>query len=122
MNTFNRILGAFLAAVVLASAVPVITTLASGAPEAELRMPASPADHGREAEKYEQEALELDAKAKRHAEMAKHYRARESAGSKHATALQSLIAHCERLTRIYAEAAAEAREMAKSHRAMAQTG
>lgn len=122
MNTFKHALGAMAAVIALASAATIIAPLESAAKETEMTMPLTAADHTSEAAKYDREARELDGKAEQHAEMAKHYQARYSGGSKQAIALLSLVSHCERLSKVYREAAAEARELSKSHLAMAQSG
>ena len=120
MNHFKFILVATAAVATLATGAMVFNSLASAAPAAEVAMPTTAAEHAAEAAKYDQEALELDEKAKRHEEMAKGYQARYSGGSKQADMLLSLVEHCKRLAHLYAEAAAEARAMAKSQRQMAQ--
>jgi hypothetical protein len=122
MNTFKHALGAIAAVVALASATTLIAPLDSAANETEMKMPTTAEEHTAEAAKYDREARDLDSKAEHHAKMAKHYQARYSGGSKQATTLLSLIQHCERLSKVYREAAAEARELSKSHLAMAQPG
>jgi len=122
MNTIKHALGAMAAVIALASAATIIAPLESAAKETEMTMPSTAADHTAEAAKYDREAKELDGKAEQHAKMAKHYQARYSGGSKQATALLSLINHCEQLSKVYREAAAEARELSKAHLAMAQSG
>ena len=121
MNRLKFILVATAAVAALTTSAVVFNSLASAAPATETAMPTSAAEHAAEAAKYDQEALELDQKAKRHEEMAKGYQARYSGGSKQGPELLSLVEHCKRLAHIYAEAAAEARETAKSHRQMAQS-
>jgi len=122
MNTFKHALGAMATVIALASAATIIAPLESAAKETEMTMPSTAADHTAEAAKYDREAKELDGKAEHHAEMAKQYQSRYSGGSKQAPALLSLVNHCERLSKVYREAAAEARELSKSHLAMAQSG
>jgi hypothetical protein len=122
MNTFKHALGAMAAVMALASAATIMAPLESAAEETEMKMPSTAADHTAEAAKYDREARELDGKAEHHAEMAKHYQSRYSGGGKQATTLLSLTNHCERLSKVYREAAAEARELSKSHLAMAKSG
>ena len=121
MNNLKIMLVALGAATVLAAGTLEFASIVAAAPATETAIPATAAEHAAEADKYEQEALELDQKAQRHEEMGKRYQARTSGGSKQETTLRSLVAHCKRLATIYAEAAAEARETAKSHREMAKT-
>jgi hypothetical protein len=122
MKAFKPALAAVAAVVLLASAVAVVVPIASAAMDSQMKMPANAAEYTQEAAKYDQEAMDLDAKATNHAEMAKHYRARGSGGSKGEAALLSLAQHCERLAKAYSVAAAEARELATSNRAMAKAG
>lgn len=96
----------------LTAGVPLVATAADPAP-------ATSDDHAGEAAVYEKEGAELEAKSQRHADLAKRYDARATGGSKQATALRSIAAHCRELARLYGAAAAEARAMAKSHREMA---
>ena len=120
MNALKSLVGAIAIVIVLASATAVITPFASAAMDPDMKMPATAEEHTAESVKYDREAMDLDDKAKHHAEMAKRYRARASGGSKQETALLSLAQHCERLAKVYREAAVEARELAKSHLAMAK--
>jgi len=110
-----------IAAAALAVATPNLIPVASAAAETEMTVPQSAAEHAAEAEKYEREVRELDAKAEHHAEMAKRYRARYSAGTKGADGFRSLIRHCERLAKSYREAAEAARAMAATHRQMSRS-
>ncbi len=112
---------------VILAAVPLVVT--SWAPEAAetaeaaetpVAVPTTDAEHVAEAQAYEKEAAELTAKARRHASLAASYRARMSGGDKQTTSLRSLMKHCERLSKVYGEAAAEATEMARMHRDMAR--
>ena len=121
MNRFKYILVAIGAVAALATSAMVFNSFASAAPATEVAIPTTAAEHAAEATRYDQEALELDQKAQRHAKMARGYQARYSGGSKQGTMLLSLVEHCKRLAKIYAEAAVEARATAKSHRDMAKT-
>lgn len=120
MNAFKSVLAAVAASVLLASTVIVVAPIASAATDTQMKMPANAAEHTEEAAKYDQEATDLDTKAKHHAEMAQRYRARASGGGKGEAGTRSLAQHCDRLAKAYGAAAAEARELASSHRAMAK--
>ena len=76
----------------------------------------TPAQHEAIASAFEQEAARLEAKAKEHERMAQAYR---SAASKKGMNEASMRAHCAKLARQYADAAAENRALAKEHRSMA---
>jgi hypothetical protein len=73
-------------------------------------------DHDALAKHYEDAAKEMRAKADEHKKMLAQYEARKSLYGKQA---QSLISHCQGLTRIYEHAAAENMNMAESHRLLA---
>lgn len=103
-----------LAVVVLAGAISMRPAVG-----ADTAVPTTPAEHAAEATKYEQEARDLQAKADRHADLGRGYKARASAGSKQSAALQSLASHCVDLEKAYRTAAKAAEEMAKSHRELA---
>jgi hypothetical protein len=102
----------------LATGALVVTSLPSAAADAQVPMATTAAEHEAEAAKYDQEAVELEAKAARHSELAAQY-ARMS-GGKQADAQRSMSNHCERLAKSYRAAAAEARDMAKMHLEMAK--
>jgi multidrug efflux pump subunit AcrB len=125
MSRFKVCLVAMGAVVALASSALTLISSVSAAPvaesDSEIALPASAAEHAAEAARYEQEALELEAKSQRHAEMAERYQGRSSGGSKQKNTLLSLAAHCKRLAKLYAEAAVEARETARSHRDMTES-
>ncbi len=106
----------------LTTAFAVVMSEPSAAADQAATLPVSAQDHAAEAARYDQEALDLEAKAKSHKELAAGYRARVSGGGKLGSTLQSLSRHCERLANAYQEAADEAREMAKGHRDMAGAG
>lgn len=78
------------------------------------------ADNNAEAARFDKDAAALDTKAEQHARMAALYRALISGGSKQENTYRSLANHCDRLAELYRQAAIENREMAKSHRMMAQ--
>ena len=82
--------------------------------------PASGCDALPGSQAAEQEALDLDVKAAQHSKRAALSAARGRGGSKQATSQSSISKHCERLAKAYRAAAAEARELAKTHREMAQ--
>ena len=77
----------------------------------------TPAQHEAIAAAYDQEAAQLEAKAKEHEKMAQAY---SSGGSKKGMESASMHAHCAKLAKQYADAAKENRELAKEHRAMAK--
>lgn len=108
------------AVLVLAAASMQMAPTVSAAGEDTVSIPATAAEHTEEAARYEREAQELDQKAQQHRDKARGYSARATGGSKQARSLRSLSSHCKRLARLYEDAAAEARAMAKSHREMAQ--
>ncbi len=105
---------------VLATGAVLVTPLSAPAADTEVAMPSTPAEHTAEAEKYEQESLDLDAKATRHADLSARYKARMiGMSSKQSNAQHGMYKHCERLAKAYRQAAGEAREMARMHREMA---
>ena len=73
-----------------------------------------------EAVKYDQEALDLEAKASHHAEMASFYRGLAGGGSKQQESYRSIAIHCEHLAEHYRKAATEAHAMAQTHRDMSK--
>lgn len=117
----NRIKTGWMAAgvalAITAGSLAVVST-ASIAAEMEMSTPATAEEHAAEVARYENEAKELDAKAKKHASLAASYRAHASGGNKQSGSLRSISKHCERLAEAYKTAASEAREMAKAHREM----
>lgn len=120
MNRLKKTLAGLAVSACLAAAATSLTPIVLAAAEPEMHMPQTAAEHAAEAARYEQEARELEAKAEHHAQMAKRYRARYSAGTKGAEGIRSLIRHCERLAKSYREAASEARAMAQTHRHMSE--
>lgn len=119
MNRMKISIAALGAAVALIAGPLLVASWPSAAAETEVSVPATGAEHAAEAAKYDQEATELDAKAKLHSDLAAQYLARSKRGGQQGAALRSLGNHCERLAKDYRMTAAEAREMAKSHREMA---
>jgi len=73
-------------------------------------------DHESLARHYEDAAKEMQAKAAEHKKLLAQYQANKGLYGKQA---DTLISHCQGLTRIYEQAAAENMSMAKSHRDMA---
>ena len=122
MKTTRIRMTALAALAALTTALAVAVSGPSGAAEQAASLPVSAEDHAAEATRYDQEAIDLDAKAKSHMELAAGYRARMSGGSKLGPTLQTLSKHCERLANAYQQAADEAREMAKAHRQMSAGG
>jgi hypothetical protein len=74
------------------------------------------ADHEALAKHYEDAAKNMGAKVDEHKKMLAQYQSKKVMYGKYA---QDLINHCQGLIRIYEQAAAENRAMAKSHREMA---
>ncbi|MEQ1801885.1 MAG: hypothetical protein ABL989_08185 [Gammaproteobacteria bacterium] len=102
----------------------VVTSLpatAAAAADTEMTVPTTPAEHAAAAAQYEQEALDLDAKAAKHKKTAAAYQARMTGMSgKQANSQHGFYKHCESLAKAYKAAAVEARDMAKMHQEMAQ--
>jgi hypothetical protein len=113
MNRFEAMMSAGAVAILLSggamAAEPVVTP-------AQISAATTPADHEAIAKAYDAEAASLEAKAREHEQMAKAY---SGAGSKMGMDSAAMHAHCAKLARQYSEAAAENRELAKQHRAMA---
>jgi hypothetical protein len=113
MNRFVEMMSAGAVAILLSggasAAEPVVTP-------AQIAAARTPADHEAIAAAYDKEAAVLEAKAGEHEQMAKAY---SSAGTKTGMDSASMHAHCAKLARQYSAAAAENRELAKQHRAMA---
>ena len=80
----------------------------------------TPADHLRLARHYKGEADRYDAEAKDHAEMAATYRRRPTASEIKRPGAADTAAHCQRVSEELTRAAAEARELASAHDAMAK--
>lgn len=114
MKRFMAMISAGAVAVLLSGGVmaaePVVTP-------AQIAAATTPADHEAIAAAFDKEAASLEAKAREHEQMAKTY---SSTGTKKGMDSASMHAHCAKLARKYGEAAAESRELAKLHRAMAQ--
>ncbi len=119
MNQVKHSIAAIVTVAALATGALVVTSLPSAAADADMTIATTAAEHAAEATKYEQEAVELDAKAARHTKLATQY-GRVSGGSKQATTQHSIAKHCESLAKAYRAAATEARDMAKMHQEMAQ--
>ena len=85
-----------------------------------MNMPMTAAEHAAEAARYDQEALDLEAKAKRHAEMAHRYHALATTGSKQYISYWTLANYCDRLTESESKAATEARATAQTHRELSK--
>ncbi len=88
------------------------------AADTEIAIPGTASEHAAEAARYEEEARALEAKADRHASLARTYKARGNSTSKQSSSFRSLSKHCDRLAKAYRATAAEARDMAVSHRKM----
>ena len=73
-------------------------------------------DHDALARHYENAAKEMQSNADEHKNLLAEYQSKKALYGKHA---QDLINHCQGLIRIYEQAAADNRAMAKSHREMA---
>lgn len=74
------------------------------------------ADHDALARHYDDAASDMAAKVDEHQKLLAQYQSNKSIYGKNA---QDLINHCQGLMRIYEQAAADNRAMAKSHREMA---
>ena len=126
MTHIKQILVATAGVAVLAAGVFALTPFASAeTPMAKptsvpIYMAATPAEHIAEAAKYDQEALDLEAKAAHHAEMASRYRVLAVGGSKQETTYRSIAVHCDNLSGRYQKAATEARAMAKMQRELSK--
>jgi len=77
------------------------------------------ADHEAVAKRLEEEAAQFDKKAAEHKRLADHYHKGVGVGPKANAA--SLATHCDNLVKNFKASAADAREMANLHRAVAQT-
>lgn len=73
-------------------------------------------DHDALARHYDDAAKQMQSKADEHQKLLAEYQSKKALYGKHA---QDLINHCRGLIRIYEQAAAENRAMAKSHREVA---
>lgn len=113
MNRFVTMMSAGAVAILLSGGA-----LAAGSvvTPAQISAATTPADHEAIAAAYDKEAASLEAKAREHEQMAQAY---GSAGSKKGMDSASMHAHCAKLASQYRAAAAENRELAKQHRAMA---
>jgi len=80
----------------------------------------TPADHLRLAKYFELKAEKLEAEAREHADMARNYRAHPTASEMKRPGAPDTAAHCERLSQHLAEAAQDARTLARDHEAMAR--
>lgn len=76
------------------------------------------ADHEAIAKRFEEEAAEFDKQAAEHQRLADHYHKGMGAGPKGNPGL--LANHCDNLVKNFKASAADAREMANLHRAVAQ--
>jgi membrane-bound lytic murein transglycosylase B len=80
----------------------------------------TPQDHERIAKHYDAKAVQLEAEAKEHDELAASYKANPNMHEmKHPTSPQT-ASHCEAMARSTRAAAKEARELAEDHREMAK--
>jgi len=79
-------------------------------------VPESPAEHAAQAQAYENEAIELEAKAARHEALAQGYAERVPLWGKKRPSLRTLAQHCAELAESYRAAARSARAMAAAHR------
>ncbi len=78
------------------------------------------ADHTKLAKHYEAKAAEYEATAKEHDELAKEYEAHPNGHDQKHPMMGLTAAHCRTFAESNRKAAAEAREMAKAHEAMAK--
>lgn len=120
MNRMKSSIAALATVALLTTGLVVFTPSLGTAADAEMTLPETPTEHAAEAARYEKESLDLEAKAVSHTERAARYKARmKGMSSKQSNAQHGMYKHCERLSKAYSNAAAEAREMAKMHRDMA---
>ncbi len=120
MNRMKHGIAAIATVAALATGALVVTSLPSAAADMEMTIPGTAGEHTAAAASYEQESLELEAKAAKHTKLASLYKARMiGMSSKQSGAQHGIYKHCERLAKAYRAAATEAREMAKMHREMA---
>jgi hypothetical protein len=110
----------------LASAILLTTPFATAQTlgKAELKKliatASTPQDHERIAKHYDAKAIELEAEAKEHDELAAAYKANPNMHEmKHPTSPQT-ASHCESMARSTRAAAKEARALAEDHREMAK--
>ena len=92
------------------------------APSVTQTMPMTAAEHTAEAIKLEQEAADLELKARQHTDELARYRTLAGTGSKSSANFRSLAMHCAVIVKAYRTTAAEALAMANSHRALAKRG
>ena len=78
------------------------------------------ADHTKLAKHYEAKAAEYDAAAKEHEELAKEYELHPTGHDQKHPMMGQTAAHCRLFAESNRKAAAEAREIAKAHEAMAK--
>jgi hypothetical protein len=80
----------------------------------------APMDHAAMAASYEQEAKAADAKVASHELMLKRYQGMLMLPKGSGATKEQMVKHCQKLIDSYKEAAAQANDLAKEHRAMAQ--
>ena len=80
----------------------------------------TPQDHERIAKHYDAKAVELEAEAKEHDELAAAYKANPNMHEMKHPGSPQTYSHCERMARSTRAAAKEARELAADHREMAK--
>ena len=115
MNGRKRGIAALVSAGVLVTGTVALTSLPVAVASPEMTMPTNAAEYASEAARYQQEALTLEASAKRQMPIRRRFTsAAQAVVAEQATSLGSLANHCEKLAKAYGTAAAESREMAKA--------
>ena len=112
--------------VLIAMAAALTTTFASGQilKKADLKKliatASTPQDHERIAKHYDAKAVELEAEAKEHDELAASYKANPNMHEMKHPGSPQTASHCESMARSTRAAAQEARQLAEDHREMAK--
>lgn len=119
-NRQNLVAGA-IALGLLAAGTLGLNAPAHAAEPAAVASASAPTAQGEKAraEKFEQDAGALEAKANEHAKLAEHYRGMASGGSKQGTTFWTLANHHEQLAKAERDAALTARNNAQMHRKLA---
>lgn len=112
---------ALLATIVLL-AMPLATGQVLGKAELKklIATASTPQDHERIAKHYDAKAVQLEAEAKEHEELAAAYKANPNIHEMKHPGSPQTASHCESMARSTRAAAKEARELAEDHREMAK--
>lgn len=118
MNRSFSVAAAMATLLALASLGVAGTGSAADANAAQVIADQSTTDHEALAKRFDDEAAQFEKEAAEHEHLAKNYRSGIGVGPKgNAT---SLASHCDRIAKSLKASAADAREMARMHREMAQ--